>query len=287
MKSVKSIALFCLLIILFSSCTSVTSTAPSQNSVLIKTNIQSKSLSKDMKVNIYLPKGYNGKTRYPVLYMLHGYTDNEDCWMVNLNLKIVADRLINDNMIEPVIIVMPQIDNSFGVNSDKSIYLSLKYSAGLYEDYLYKDLIPNIDKYYKTIKNRNSRYIGGLSMGGYAALHLAFNHSELFSKVGGHSPALLVEDSWLYPNDQIRLERDPMLLVISKKVKNIEVYLDCGDKDSFKFYNSCETLAHILQNQNIQYEYHLNPGEHNKEYWNANSDKYLMFYVGKEKASNN
>jgi enterochelin esterase-like enzyme len=284
MCKLKSICFFCLplsIIILFVGCMSVTNNIKvNESSQVIKETFTSKSLNKEMKFNIYLPKGYNNRIKYPVLYLLHGYTDNEDKWMPILNLQEVVDNLIINNKITPLIIVMPQIDNSFGLNSDKSINISNIYTAGLYEDYLYKDLITYIDKKYSTIKNKNSRFIGGLSMGGFAALHLAFIHPDLFSKVGGHSPALLNE-SWLYPTDQIRNERDPIKLATKKNIKSLKVYLDCGDKDSFKFFTGCAQLYKVLQENNVASEYHFNNGEHNDAYWKENSEKYLLFYAGK------
>ena len=245
-----------------------------------KVTFRSKSLGKSMRFNIYLPKSYKNGKKYPVLYFLHGYTDNEDAWMPDLKLKETADRLIENDKIKPLIIVMPQIDNSFGINTDELINMSLDFSAGKYEDYLYKDLIHYIDSNYNTIKNRNSRYIGGLSMGGFAALHLAFRHINLFSKVGGHSPAF-IEALWLYPNEELRNERDPIKIALKENLKSIQVYLDCGDNDSFKFYNGCNQLYTILQLKGVHSEYHLNSGEHNAEYWIANSEKYLLFYAGK------
>ena len=233
-----------------------------------------------MRFNIYLPKGYSKKIHYPVLYLIHGYTDTEDAWMPNLNLKDAADRLVENGKIASLIIVMPQIDNSFGINTDKIMNMSLKFSAGMYEDYLYKDLIPYIDKKYSTVKSKAGRYIGGLSMGGFAALHLAFCHPDMFSKVGGHSPAF-ADDPWLYPNDEKRNERDPIKIASSKDLGSLKVYLDCGDRDSFKFYVGCEQLFAVLQSRGISSEYHLNSGEHNAEYWKAHSDDYLVFYAGK------
>jgi len=70
-----------------------------------------------MMFNIYLPKGYNIWKKYPVLYMMHGYSDNEDAWMPNLKLKEVADRLIENDKITPLIIVMPQIDKRAPLNT--------------------------------------------------------------------------------------------------------------------------------------------------------------------------
>jgi len=253
-----------------------------EKSQVLKMSFNSQSLGKEMNFNIYLPKGYNRNKQYPVLYMIHGYSDNQDKWMPNLQLGNAADILIENGKITPLIIVMPQIDNSFGINSDKTGYApnGFVFTAGRYEDYLIQDLIPYIDKNYSTIKNKNGRYIGGLSMGGWAALHLAFTYTKMFSKVGGHSPAL-IDDAWLYPTVKLRNEREPAAIASNKNLKALKVYLDCGDKDIFKFYEGCDLLNKILQAKGVSSEYHLNSGEHNDAYWKANSEKYLLFYAGK------
>jgi enterochelin esterase-like enzyme len=263
-------------------------TQENESSQLIKISFESRSLEKEMNVNIYLPRGYNTETKYPVLYMIHGYKDNEDCWMPNLELNTTADRLIDSNMITPVIIVMPQIDDSFGINTDKTKIFSDSFTTGMYKDYLIKDLISYIDDNFYTINNRDGRYIGGLSMGGYAALYLAFTYPDMFTKVGGHSPAVVPESEpvsgltrWLYPTKELREERDPIYLASQKDLQLLKVYLDCGDRDDFEFYRGCEQLYNVLQLKGISSEYHFNEGEHNAAYWIANSEQYLLFYAGK------
>jgi enterochelin esterase-like enzyme len=271
-------ALFLALTAIAFSCK--TTQGGSVESRVTKITVYSAALEKNMRVNVYVPANYDARKKYPVLYMLHGYTDTEDCWMPNLRLRQTADTLIAEGRIDPLIIVMPEIDNSFGINTDKIINMSLSFSAGSYEDYLYKDLVPYIDKNYGTIRNKSGRYVGGLSMGGFAALHLAFVHDDMFSKVGGHSPAF-IEDMWLYPDAETRNERDPILIAGKKDLGKLRVYLDCGDRDSFKFYVGCEKLASVLAKKGTSCEYHLNPGEHTKEYWIENSEAYLLFYAGK------
>jgi hypothetical protein len=132
----------------------------------VKTCLSSASLGRMVNVNIYLPPEYSTKTAYPVLYMLHGYTDNEDKWMPKLSLERNARDLILSGRIRPLIIVMPQIDNSFGLNTALIKNLPPNFTSGMYEDYLIKELIPYIDATYSTARNREGRYVGGLSMGG-------------------------------------------------------------------------------------------------------------------------
>lgn len=264
-----------------------------KTSELKKVELSSKILKKDMKLNIYLPAGYSTADKYPVLYLLHGYSGNEDGWMPDMKLEKKADELIANNKIKPLIIVAPQIDNSYGVNTSANTRTlgnppNNSVDEGLYEDYLYKEVVSYMDSNYSTVASREGRYIGGLSMGGCAALHLAFLHPDLFSKVGGHSPALFVDDFadglklWLYPDESLRKERDPIYIAQEKDIKPLKVYLDCGDTDSYKFYEGCDKLFKILQSKDIEAEYHLNSGGHDGAYWEANEEKYLLFYAGTE-----
>ncbi|OAB41771.1 esterase [Paenibacillus glacialis] len=245
-----------------------------------KVTFYSESLERDMKFNIYLPKGYKDNKQYPVLYMFHGYGANENSWIPELGLDKNADEMLSEDKINPLIIVAPQIDNSYGFNS---------ISEGNYSDYIVKDLIQYVDSHFNTDTTRESRYIGGLSMGGWVALFNAFQHPELFSKVGGHSPALFMDD-WgnaaglqdrLYPSEVLRQQRDPLFLVETQNLKGLSIYLDSGDEDGYKFYEGAEVLYNKLQSRNVTSEYHLSSGGHDHEYWSRHASDYLLFYSGK------
>lgn len=256
-----------------------------------KISFSSNALQKDLGVNIYLPKGYSDKSKYPVLYLIHGYSGDEDTWFPGLEMEKKADALIDKNEIEPLIIVAPLIDNSYGINA-KIIPVdrnnpSTYFSMGNYEDYLCKELIPYIDANYSTISSKEGRYIGGLSMGGWAALHLAFSYVDMFSKVGGHSPAIFLDGyagsamSFVYPTDELRNDRDPLRVAKNKDLTSLKVYLDCGAEDSYQFYEGCEQLNKILKSKGVDSQYHLNKGNHDGAYWGSNIEKYLKFYAGK------
>lgn len=262
-------------------------------SELKRDSIYSKYLKKVMKINVYLPKGYSKKNKYPVLYMLHGYGPTKaDSWMPNLKLEKKADQLIAHKKIRPLIIVTPQMDNSWGINSAPFTETigtpPTDIDKGMYEDYFLKEIMPYIDSKYSTDAKREQRYIGGLSMGGFIALRTAFLHSDLFSKAGGHSAAIILDNnpnvsgliSFLFPDENLRKDRDPIYLAKVKDLSRLRIYLDCGDKDEWEFNKGCELLNKILQQKKVASEYHLNPGKHNAEYWEANAEKYLIFYGG-------
>lgn len=253
--------------------------ALSESPNIQKQTFYSNALGRDMNMNIYLPPDYQESEKYPVLYLIHGYGGNEDIWTSNLSIGQVADKLIREGSITPLIIVTPQIDNSYGFNSN----------TGHYSDYLIHDLIPYIDEHLNTIAERESRYIGGVSMGGWAALHNAFLYPELFSKVGGHSPAIWMDDwskagslqYWLYPTDDLRKQRDPYLLADTADLSGMQIYLDCGDQDYYGLYIGAEALDAKLRSRNIASEFHLSPGDHDDAYLTQHLEEYLLFYAGK------
>ncbi len=263
--------------------------AKTKNNRYKKVIFSSKILDKELGVNIYLPIGYDAKNKYPVLYMLHGYSGTEDAWFPDLEMEQKADSMIQKNMINPFIIVTPMIENSYGINSkidsDYNNILANYFSIGNYEDYICNEIIPYIDSTYSTIASKEGRYIGGMSMGGWVAIHLAFSHLDMFSKVGGHSPAIFIDGntdsvmSFIYPTEELRTERDPLIVAKNKDLSSLKIYLDCGDADSYQFYEGCEQLYNILKPKGVDIQYHLSKGKHDGEYWGSNIENYLKFYA--------
>jgi len=244
-------------------------------------------LGKEMKSLIYLPESYNTLGALPVLYFLHGRSGDENI-MFEAEIKDKADLLTNMGEINPMIIVCPWIGNSRGLNSATKCSEVLNsenriYHAGMYEDYLIKELIPFIDKSFNTISDRKGRYIGGASAGGYAALHNALRHQDMFCKVGGHMPAIELtleeEDKPHFYSKDVWEKYDPIHLAKNKGIRaDIRVYLDAGDKDEGKFYEGCSVLNTILEEKGISVQNHLFQGHHNVEYIKANIETYLKFY---------
>src|ERR1035438_7550356 len=111
-----------------------------------------------------LPPGYDGgKERYPVLYFLHGLFENEKSWSERSGQQ-TWESLMSDGKIGKFIVVMPDGGESFYINSFDG--------HERYEDFFIRELIPAIDRKYRTAANRGARGISGVSMGGYGALDL-------------------------------------------------------------------------------------------------------------------
>jgi enterochelin esterase-like enzyme len=263
--------------------------AASASSITQYLVVDSTALGKQMKVNVYVPKGYSKERRFPVLYALHGKNGDENTFFSNgLNVNKRADKLIQSGEIEPLIIVAPEFDNSYGINSSSVLAEKNEYGLGMYEDYLIKDLIPIIDANYSTIAGSEGRYIGGISMGGYAAFHLAFTYPDLFSKVGGHSAAVWKDTpdylSWMYEGGQAQSEVDPVMLASTTDLSGLSIYLDHGDKDHKHIIEGNIALLEQLDKVKATYENHISSGGHNNKYWSSQMDNYLRFYAGNNKS---
>ncbi|NFO04167.1 esterase family protein [Clostridium botulinum] len=254
-----------------------------------KVNFYSDALGKESSMLVYLPESYSSVTPLPVLYFLHGRSENENV-IFELDIKTKADRMIKDGEIKPIIIVCPRIENSRGVNSSL-IYEEISdygnnnriINLGMYEDYFIKEIVLLIDKTFNTIKDRKGRYIGGASAGGYAALHNTFRHQNMFSKVGGHMPTLELEledeDKTYYKDMGVWEKYDPIFIARNNNISlDINVYLDAGDEDEGKFYEGCSILYEILKEKGIKSQNNVFHGNHNVEYIKSNIEKYLKFY---------
>lgn len=259
----------------------VAQAAPSKLETL---SVQSPALDKSMSVRVYLPADYDEKQRYPTLYLLHPYGGDATFWLGKLNTQEVLDKLIEQKKIRSMIVVSPDYDNSFAVNSRQGI---AGVSSGRYADYLAQELVPYIDNKYSTLTNRDNRYIGGTSMGGYAALYLGLTRTELFSKIGAQSAALwdgkddLYTDQrdWLYATPELKKDRDPFQLIKRVNLKSLLFRLDVGKSDPLKEVN--EHFVRDLREAGASVEFTEEKGGHDMEYWSSQLGDLLVFF-GKE-----
>ncbi|NWJ47716.1 MAG: esterase [Chloroflexi bacterium] len=147
------------------------------------------------KIPVYLPPSYfvEPSHRFPVVYLLHGFTGNSEMWL-NVNSFYTPtvpqrfEKLIKENALGEMILVFPDGYTRLG----GSQYLN-SIATGNYEDYLINDLIPFIDDKYRTSGNREGRGIVGKSSGGYGAMQLAMRHPETFAAVGSHAGDMYFE----------------------------------------------------------------------------------------------
>lgn len=281
MKFAKYVLLLSTFIILsVSGCSS--SKTVLDHSEVTQNVINSKIIDGSLNITVYLPKGYGKGVKYPVLYALHGASGNEWEWFEDLNADSCADRLISRNRIKPMIIVCTKTLNSLTLTNTDAQKSKNKHED-LFEEYVCRELVPYIDSHYDTIKSNKSRYIGGVSMGGFIALQIALHHPQMFGKAGGHSPASWIYDysdnsfdDWLYSGETVN-NRNPVEFAREKGLSDIRVFLDCGEND-FGIVDDTRKIHDALMRRGINSTCTISEGEHSTEYWSANMEKYLEFY---------
>jgi enterochelin esterase family protein len=150
----------------------------------------SKSLHSIRRMTIYTPPGFDpaGKTRYPVLYLLHGANADETAWTKLGHVNLILDNMLAAKKMKPFIVVMP-----FGYPADPN---TIPFNGGFenvrdgFSKDLLGDVIPYTESHYSVYTDREHRAIAGLSMGGEESLTIGLNHLELFSYVCGFSAAI-------------------------------------------------------------------------------------------------
>ncbi len=151
---------------------------------------------------VYTPPGYDpaARTRYPVLYLLHGYSDDASGWTAVGKANLIMDSLIAQNKVKPMIVVMPLgygapeiVHPTPGVSPFSNAELRER-NFGRFRTALIDEVIPAVDRAYKTDPGRDSRAIAGLSMGGSESLLTGLNRPDKFSWVAGFSTGGLSDD---------------------------------------------------------------------------------------------
>lgn len=256
---------------------------------IIKSNI----LKKDVKYTIYLPADYSTSDRtYPVVYLLHGYSDDNTGWLQFGEINRYADKAISEGTIPPMIIVMPNGDSSFYINSYDG--------KENYEDFFIKEFMPEVEKAYRIKAQKKYRGICGLSMGGYGTLIYSLKYPELFAAAAPLSAAVFDDDavitmpdnSWDRTFAQLygrglkgkgRLTSSWYNNSIPKMVENktadelkkVRYWIDCGD-DDFLIKGNC--LLHIaLFEKKVPHEFRVRDGAHNWTYWRTGITDALQF----------
>lgn len=215
----------------------------------------SKTVGTTRKALVYTPPGYNKKTKYPVLYLLHGIGGDEKEWLNGGKPQVILDNLYAENKLEPMIVVMP---NGRAMKDDRAVgnvFEKDKVEAfATFEKDLLTDLIPFIEKKYPTLTDREHRAIAGLSMGGGQSLNFGLGNLDRFAWVGGFSSA---------PNTKRPEELVPNPADAKQKLKLL--WISCGDADGLISFSK-RTHDYLYQNS-VPHIYYVEPGGHDFKVW--------------------
>ena len=236
-------------------------------------NIRSEKMDKDVPVTVITPDGYRKGKAFPVVYLLHGFSDNHTGWAK----KGVVGELSD---LYKIIFVLP--DGGYD-----SWYFDSEFTPEYqYETFVSSELVTYIDSNYKTIKDRKGRAITGLSMGGHGAMFLGIRHQDIFGSMGSLSGgvdfrpfptkwgiAKRIGSKDEYPENW---EKNTVInLTHLLKPEAMNIIIDCGSEDFFYEVN-CSLHKKLLE-EKIPHEFYSRPGKHNWDYW-LNAIKYQVLF---------
>ncbi|MGE3173953.1 MAG: alpha/beta hydrolase [Planctomycetota bacterium] len=250
---------------------------PLQNFSFSQRSFHSDAVDGDVEYGIYLPKGYedeqNADTRYPLIVWLHGMFE-DDLRFHGRGGAPVLDTAVGDGTLPPCIFVCP--------NGGRTSMWVNRHDRK-YEDLVTVDLLDHLQRTYRVSQRRDQRAIMGVSMGGMAALRIAFTQPELFGAVAVHSSAILPEDPDQLPErmkaaskrfgleevfgDPIEREpwqrANPLCLAHHlklPKLRGLRIYFDAGTEDRYQFHRSNALLHKVLDDAGIDHTWRLIEG---------------------------
>ncbi len=255
--------------------------------------LESKILGKQTEYSVYLPEDYETSQRsYPVLYLLHGFTDDETGWVQFGEVKAIADRESENIEVTPMIIIMPDAGLSWYVNNhDGSL---------LYEDYFIKELMPHVENKFRIRSEKQFRALSGLSMGGYGTMLYATKYPDLFASAAPLSAGVSTDSSMVSMslenwnnvyglpfgknlsgkerlNDHY-LQNSILNLIETgtpEELKKVKYYIDCGDDDFLIKGNMA--LHSALIDKGVPHEFRVRDGGHTWDYWRSALPEVLKF----------
>ena len=237
------------------------------DAAVIRDSIKSEVLGVQRYFMVYLPAGFQRETdrHYPVLYLLHGFTDDERSWLDKGQMDRVADELMASGEAKQMVIVMP----CAGGPDTKNVWNGYFNMPGWnYEDHFFQELLPAVEKKYRAGGSREQRAVAGLSMGGGGSVGYALGHPDMFC-------ACYPMSAWLNAQARADAPLDDKVAQVTNAVakrnpfdkldnaseaelntlRQIKFFIDCGD-DDFLFDNNIE-LYDVIEMMDGQ-EYAIN-----------------------------
>lgn len=247
---------------------------------------RSAALGRDVAYVVDLPPSYEkGDRAYPVVIALHGLFESSAFWERRGLAPILAD-LRQRGEIPEFLVVAPDGGNSFFVNGPD----------GRYQDLVTQDVLAHVAATYRVKPGRDNRALLGISMGGYAALRIAFQRPEVFRAVATHSAMLLEKvpsteagaGKWHMaafqkvfgdPIDTARwTEADPLAAAQKADAKTAPaLYFDCGKEDRYGLFVGNQDLDKTLTTRGVPHTFSLDSGDHGYDFVRSYLARSLKF----------
>ncbi len=226
---------------------------------------RSRLVDDDRDFYVYTPPDYDpgANQEYPVLYLLHGFSDAANGWSSVGQANVILDNLIAQRKAKPMIVVMPLgygdpgiVTRGWTAWGDKEL---AKRNFSRFTDALLSEVMPQVERSYKVKKDRESRAITGLSMGGSESLLTGLNHLDKFAWVGAFSSGGL-------DNQEFSAEFPAVDASANKKLKLL--WIACGTEDGLIKVN--RQFKAWLKDKGVQYTDVETPGMHTWMVWRRN-----------------
>lgn len=216
----------------------------------------------DVRLVVYLPPCYsNSNERYPGVYLLHGYPQDEQHWEILGVIDLVEEGII-EGVWPPILLIMP--------NQPEPLFTKTDGGPDSYEQEMIDGLVPFIDETYRTLAEPQSRVIAGVSRGGVWALEIGLRNPDVFNTVAALSPSLSVN----HP----RAPYNPFNIADGDSPLPERIFISGGEGEP-SFLEKIELFAQHLTEEGIKHTFLLTDGNHTDESWESILPEVIQFVM--------